>query len=327
MKQNIRVLILTLATVIRAFAADPVAASSDASTNAAISGTPTSSVVYVTNQVPTTVVTMPSSVASETTSSTLTNVTGDSGSSLLGAFSAQTEGKFSISGRTLKLPAPGALNKGPEEWDRSLEFGMNQSRGNTESLRYSLGLDTVKESTNDLFRVKAKASYGESSGTKDTENAYACARYERLISKYVYGLGNLDWAVDTIADLRYRITGILSPGVRLIRSETALLYAETGAGYIAERKGSSEHGYMAGRVALTFEHVINTHVMLWCSGEYFPKLGDPSIFYLNAETGVASYLTRDLSLNVSFQERYDSAPVEGKESADTVLATSISLHF
>jgi putative salt-induced outer membrane protein YdiY len=48
---------------------------------------------------------------------------------------------------------------------------------------------------------------------------------------------------------------------------------------------------------------------------------------VNAEAGIASFITRDLSLNVCYQERYDSAPVEGKKNSDTVLSTALSLSF
>jgi putative salt-induced outer membrane protein YdiY len=246
---------------------------------------------------------------------------------LLGALSGQKGGKFSISGRTLRLPAQESTIREDGDWRRHLDFGMNQSKGNTETLRTYIGLDAVKEKDLDLFRIQAKGMYGESSGAKDTENALAAFRYERLLTERFYALGNCEWVTDTIADLRYRGTAVLSPGLRLIRTETTLLNLELGAGYIQEKKASIESGYTAGRAAATIERVLNAHVLVWCTGEYLPKLGDTAVFFLNAEAGLAAYITRDLRLNVSYQERYDSAPVEGKQNSDTVLCTALSLSF
>jgi putative salt-induced outer membrane protein YdiY len=252
---------------------------------------------------------------------------GTSGIALLGSFNGASGGKYSVSGRTLRLPTTAVTAHPADDWRRNLDFGMSQTRGNSETLRYSLGLDAVKDREIDLFRFRGKGSYGESDGVKDTENALAGFRYERLLTQKLYALGNIEWMSDTIADLNYRITGILSPGVRLIHSKTMILNMELGAGYINENKGGNQNGYTVGRAAATVERIINEHVLVWCTGEYLPKIADPDIFFVNAEAGLASFITRDLSLNICYQERYDSAPVEGIKNSDTIFSTALSLSF
>lgn len=276
--------------------------------------------VVVTNAIPPVFTNLPPVVRPK-------SVAGASGASLQGAFSGSSGGKFSVSGRTLRLPAPEATRHPEGDWRRNLDFGMAQSRGNSDTLRYSLGLDAVKDQETDLYRFRGRGSYGESEGVKDTENALAGFRYERLLTHQVYALGDIGWLTDTIADLNYRVTGILSPGVRLIRTETSVFNVELGAGYIEEKKAGEETGFTVGRSAATVEHILNTHVLVWCTGEYLPKLIDPAIFYVNAEAGIASYITRELSLNVVYQERYDSSPVEDKKKSDTILSTALSLSF
>lgn len=249
------------------------------------------------------------------------------GATLLGVFGGSFGGKFSVSGRTLRLPVPATQTCSSSDWRRHLDFGMNQNKGNTETLRYSLALDAARDTKVDLFRIHGRAAYGESEGHRDTENAGAGMRYERMMTKKIYAVGNLDWVTDTIADLNYRATGILSPGVHLIRSDTTLFNFEAGAGYVLEKKNEDENGYAAGRAASSVEHILNERVLLWCTAEYLPKLADPGIFYMNTEAGIASAITRDLSLNIYYQYRYDSNPVEDKKSTDTVLATAVSLTF
>jgi putative salt-induced outer membrane protein YdiY len=250
-----------------------------------------------------------------------------SGATLMDAFSGTAGGKFSVSGRTLRLPQPGPAPRASVDWRRNLDFGMTLARGNSDILRYSLGLDAVMDKDLDLIRIRGKGTYGESEGIKDTENAMAGVRYERLLTERVYALGNIEWMSDSVAGLDYRITGILSPGLRLIRSATTVVNVELGAGYIEEKKDEGETGWMAGRAAATVEKLLNAHVLIWCTGEYLPKLSDPGIFFVNAEAGIASFITRGVSLNVCYQERYDSAPVEGKKGRDTVLYTALSVSF
>jgi putative salt-induced outer membrane protein YdiY len=283
---------------------------------------PPASVPEVVTNTPPSVTTQPKPVIKPKTLST-----GASGIALLGSFNGASGGKYSVSGRTLRLPATEGTSHPAGDWRRNLDFGMTQTRGNSDTLRYLLGVDAVKDQEFDLFRFRGKGSYGESDGVKDTENALAGFRYERLLTPKLYALGNIEWMSDTIADLNYRFTGILSPGVRLIRSETMVFNLELGAGYIEENKAGDQNGYTVGRAAATVEHIINEHVLVWCTGEYLPKIADPEIFFVNAEAGIASFITRDLSLNVSYQERYDSAPLEGKKNSDALLSTALSLGF
>ena len=317
-------IIATMIGVSFGFLAASVQAQSAIGQGSAQTNPPTTTVT--TNNLPSTVIIRPAG-STNTVSSTGKSLLANGGNVRLGSLCGQVGGKFSISGRTLRLPSQDYTVRADGDWRRHLDFGMNQSQGNTETLRYSLGLDAVKEKDSDLFRIQARGVYGESSGTKDTENANAALRYERLLTERFYALGNLEWITDTIAELRYRGTAILSPGLRLVRTENTLLNLEVGAGYIQEKKASEEDGYMAGRAAVTLERVVNDHVLIWSTGEYLPKVGDFSIYFVNAEAGIASYITRDLSLNVIYQERYDSAPVEGKKNSDSILSTTVSLYF
>jgi len=250
-----------------------------------------------------------------------------SGANVLGALAGGFDSKYSVSGRTLKFPVPEATPHSATSWRRNLDFGMNMAKGNSDTLRYSLGVNTVKAEDANTIRFRAQGTYGESAGIKDTENATALIRYDRQLTAAVYALGNIAWMTDPMSELDYRFTGILSPGVHLLHSQTALLNLEIGGGYVEEKKDGNENGYAAGRAAVTAEKLINEHVLSWAAIEYIPKLADPSVYFINSEIGLASYITRDLSLNVCYMNRYDSAPGEDIKSSDTLLSTAISLNF
>jgi len=302
----------------------------------AFAQTPSSPVTVTTNLAPE--VTTPVEVAPVITNQvpvitnqipTLKPKTGlkSSGANVMGAFAGGFDSKYSVSGRTLKFPVPEATPHSTTSWRRNLDFGMNMARGNSDTLRYSLGVNTVKEEDANTIRFRAQGAYGESAGTKDTENATALIRYDRQLTPTIYALGNIAWMTDPISELDYRFTGILSPGVHLLRSQTTLLNLEIGGGYVEEKKDGNEDGYAAGRAAVTAEKLINEHVLGWATIEYIPKLADPKVYFINSEIGLASYITRDLSLNVCYMNRYDSAPGEDIKSSDTLLSTAISLNF
>lgn len=238
-------------------------------------------------------------------------------------------GKFVVPGRTLRLPAPEAVDnrQRPDGWNRALSLAMNMTQGNSDTLRYGLGLDAAKEREQDTTRVRARAAYGESDEQKDTENATALLRYDRQLNRRFYALGDIDWLTDTIADIDYRVIGILSPGIHLWRDDRTVCKMEIGAGYLAEKKGTDKDAFAAGRAAGLVEHILNAHVLTWASVEYLPKLADPGVFYLNAEFGLVSMLTRDLNLNLTLEDRYDNAPALDRSSNDLTFTTAVSLRF
>jgi len=251
------------------------------------------------------------------------------GTTIRGVFSDAGPGRFGIAGRVLKLPAPEAAPAPAttSAWHRAIEFGMNMNKGNTDTLRYSLGLNAVRERTEDITSIRAQGVYGESEGTKDAENATARARYERQLSKHTYGLGYADWATDPIADIDYRVTAIASPGWHLIRTDRSILNLEAGAGYLDQRKGEVQEGFAAARLAAWAERIVNAHVLAWCAAEYIPKFADTSVFFVNSEAGVASMLARNLSLNVTMADRYDNAPAPDTKNNDLCLTVSVNLCF
>lgn len=247
------------------------------------------------------------------------------GSAIRSSFS----GKFVVPGRTLKLPAPetSLSPADPDAWNRALTFSMNVTDGNSDILRYGLGMDAAKTRQQDTTRIRAKSIYGESDGQKDTENAAAMLRHDRQLSPRFYALGNVDWMTDTIADIDYRVVGILSPGLHLAKSDRSVCKLELGAGYLSEKKGSDRQSFAAGRAAVIVEQLFNDHVLGWGSVECLPKLAAPDVFYLNAEAGLVSLLTRDLYINLTLEDRYDSAPALDKKSNDLLFTTSVSLKF
>lgn len=260
---------------------------------------------------------------------TVTPTPGPSGSAIRAVFLQPGQGKFSVAGRMLALPPQesAATNAPASTWRRSMDFGMNMTRGNSDTLRYSLALDVVRERNEDLIRLGGQTLYGKSDDTKDTENTSARARYERQVSTRTYALTYADWLTDDIAGIDYRITAIASPGWHLLRSPGTILKVETGAGYLEEKKRTDREGFAAGRLAASIERLLNTHVLVWCTTEYIPKFSDMNVFFVNTEAGLASALARNLSLKVTFEDRYDNAPATDRESDDLYFSTALSLNF
>ncbi len=275
------------------------------------------------------VVTTPTVTNAPARTNAATATPGPSGAAVHAVFLQPGQGKFSVAGRTLALPAqePVAADTPAPAWRRAIDFGMNMTKGNSDTLRYSLGLDAVRDRDRDLVRLGAQTQYGKSDDTKDTENTSIRARYERQLTARTYALGYADWLTDTIADLDYRLTAIVSPGWHIERSSSAILNIEAGAGYMEEKKQADREGFAAGRLAASVERLLNAYVLAWCATEYIPKFADTSVFFVNTEAGISSKLARNLCLKVVLEDRYDHAPAPDREKNDLQVSTALSLNF
>ncbi len=242
-------------------------------------------------------------------------------------FGVARGGKFGIAGRTLSLPAPTNAPTVVSPWRRQIDFGMGLTRGNTDSVRYSGALDVVRETERSLLRLRTFGASGKSEGQRDAQNLGASERIERMLTESWYALQTLDYWRDTIAELDYRVTGIVSPGLRVVRTPTARFNVEAGGGYVEERKEADANGFAAARLAFTAERILNPFVLAWCGAEYLPRIDNLNIYFVNAEAGITVAMPPRLSLNTTLRQRYDSRPSEDKSSEDLALTTAVSARF
>ncbi|OGV40585.1 MAG: hypothetical protein A2X46_18980 [Lentisphaerae bacterium GWF2_57_35] len=236
--------------------------------------------------------------------------------------------RFGVYGtqRILKLPERPIQRKN-DDWVRTLELGLDTARGNSDILRYNAGVSARKEDEKNVYWLKLGGRYGESDNVKDTESAQGEGKYERGLTERVYASLNIMALHDQIADLSYRVLGNVSLGRHLVWTEQTILNVELGPGYVREKKGGMQDGFVAGRIANYFERLLNSSVRLWQSSEYVPNLEDIGVYYATAEVGLETLLVRNICLKFVVQDRYDNSPAEGKKKNDLLTTTSLNWMF
>ncbi|OQA27532.1 MAG: hypothetical protein BWY59_01063 [Verrucomicrobia bacterium ADurb.Bin345] len=251
------------------------------------------------------------------------------GAELRAAFRDVKTSRFGMTGksRVLKMPDKQPREKKDDSWRRTIEFGINTARGNSDSLRYDGSVSARKEAGKNFYWLKAGGRYGESDDQKDAESAFGEAKYEHSLTERVYA--GIDGHVfhDQIAALSYRARANLALGRHFIWTERTILSAELGPGYVQEKKGGVTEGFVAGRIAQYLEQLVGPNVAVWESLEYIPNLEDSAVFFLNAEVGLETILKPNLSLRFVVQNRYDSSPAEDKKRSDLLTTTSLNWNF
>ena len=249
------------------------------------------------------------------------------GADMKEAFKGADSSLFGVSGRVNKMPAKKTVRTEKGAWKRAIEAGVSTASGNSDVLRYDGSASAAKETETNYTYLEVAGRYGESDNETDAANATGEAKYQHKLTERTYAALDGYAKHDQIADLAYRLRGSVSLGRRFLWTERAVLSAELGPGYVAEKKGDEKEGFAAGRVGQYLEILIADNLQIWQSAEFVQNLEDGAVYFVNAEVGLETVLLANLNLRFSVEDAYDSQPAEGKESNDVTTKTTLVWKF
>jgi putative salt-induced outer membrane protein YdiY len=221
----------------------------------------------------------------------------------------------------------------PKKWDTSAAAGLTLTRGNSDTLLVTLGLDSKRKWEKDEVLLGVTGGYGESKvngvNTKNTEFIQGFGQYNHLFTDRFYGSMRVDGQDDQIAGIEYRFKVSPLAGYYLIKETNMSLAVEGGPSLIMEHlKGQPCANYWAARLAERFEYQLTKSTKVWESLEYLPKVDDWSQNYLvNFEAGIDTAINKHWSLRVVFQDQYASQPAPGREKNDLRLIAGTAYKF
>ncbi len=249
------------------------------------------------------------------------------GADMKEAFKGADSSRFGMSGRVHKMPAKKTVRTEKGAWKRAIEAGVSTASGNSDLLRYDGSASAARETETNYTYLEIAGRYGESDNETDAANATGEAKYQHKLTERTYAALDGYAKHDQVADLSYRVRGSVSLGRRFLWTERAVLSAELGPGYVAEKKGDEKEGFAAGRVGQYLEVLIADNLQIWQSAEFVQNLEDGAVYFVNAEVGLETVLLANLNLRFSVEDAYASQPAEGKESNDVTTKTTLVWKF
>jgi putative salt-induced outer membrane protein len=223
-------------------------------------------------------------------------------------------------------PTPMAPTKYP--WESSAAIGLALTRGNSETLLFTAGLETTRKTPVNEFDFGVNGGYGENNSVKSEDLLHAFGQWNHLFSERAYGYVHADGLRDGIADLNYRFT--LSPGAGyyFIKEKNTTLSGEVGPGVVFQELGNSETTFATLRLAERFEHKFTCGgARVWQTLEFLPQVDRLDNYLINAEVGLESALSKSLSLQVVLDDSFDSRPASGHLKNDVKLVSGIKYKF
>lgn len=228
--------------------------------------------------------------------------------------------------------------RSPEEqrlaqaWSGFIDTGLSLTRGNSETLTYTLGASADRTTYRDKISVYAAGLFASSTTagvTMDTAEAIRGGlRYDFNLSERIFAFAFTDLEYDQFQQLDLRNVLGGGAGYHVIKSDAAMLDLFAGASFnqeffstditrrTAEVLVGNEFAYkLAENIAFRERLVI------------FPNMSELGEFRGTADASLITKLNKWLSWQITASDRYLSNPLPGVEKNDLLLTTGLRLTF
>jgi putative salt-induced outer membrane protein YdiY len=219
--------------------------------------------------------------------------------------------------QVIRLPAvPPVVEKKIKLWEGSLQFGMDGSEGNSQSMNLRFGFDAKRRTDVHLLFMNADYTRLTSNYDTTTNKLYSQIRYERIIR-------DTDWSIfegatgeyDHFQPYNFRVTDFAGLGYWLFKSSQASLKSRFGGGFSHDFGGIHDNIFSPELlVGFDYERRISDRQRLTAMLEYMPNVTDIQTYRINSQAGWELLLDKETNLSLRFavRNRYTSNPGSGK---------------
>ena len=217
-------------------------------------------------------------------------------------------------------------------WSGSADAGLSMARGNTDTLVISLGSQVARTTQRDKLSLYAASLFARNgtSGVSITtaEAIRGGARYDRNISDrfFVFALTDLERDKFQQLDLRLVFGGGL--GYHARKTERTRLDLFAGGSYNREKfsTGLTRNSAEA-LVGEELSYKLSDNTTLAQRAVLYPNLSEFGEYRFAFDLTGVTRLTRQLGLQVTVSDRFQSNPLPGIKKNDLLLTTGIRVTF
>jgi putative salt-induced outer membrane protein YdiY len=227
-----------------------------------------------------------------------------------------------------RLQAPGWL----QLWGGYLDFGTSLARGNAETTTLTTAINADRTTRTDKTKLYFNQIYATATVAGETATSAQAIRggwaYNRNMGRRVFiNLFN-DWEYDRFQNLDLRF--VIGPGVgySIVKTERTQLDLLGGGAYTHEEfstplSRNSGSVYWGNDLSYKF----SGQTSFTQAFRMFNNLSQTGEYRMNFDLGTVTALTRWLSFQVTYSDRYLSNPAGGRKKNDVLFTTGLRLNF
>jgi putative salt-induced outer membrane protein YdiY len=224
-------------------------------------------------------------------------------------------------------------------WSGLLDTGLSLTRGNSDSLTYSLSAKAARLTEHDKISVYSTAIYTDSTvGHVTSTTAHAIRggiRGDLNVSDKLFVFGFTDFEYDQFQDLDLRNVLGGGLGYHAVKTKTTTFDLFAGGSYDQDFFGAVAATptpavtRKTGEVVLgeTFNTKLDNRTTLTEQFSLYPNVSETGTYRFQFDSTAATKLKNWLSWQVTYSDRYLSNPLAGFKKNDLLLSTGIRLTF
>ncbi|MEJ0089433.1 MAG: DUF481 domain-containing protein [Limisphaerales bacterium] len=213
-------------------------------------------------------------------------------------------------------------------WESSLGVGFSLTRGNSDTLLFTAGIQTHKKTPENEISFGVDGAYGENNSVANVNTVHGISQYNHLFSEKFYLYARTEALHDGIADLQYRIN--IGPGVGyyFLKETNTTFAGEFGSTYVTQRLGNEDHNYVTFRLAERFEYKFKKYgARVYENVEFLPQVNKFENYIINAEVGIETSITKTISLKTSLTDNFNNEPAAGRQKNDARIVSGVTYKF
>jgi putative salt-induced outer membrane protein YdiY len=215
-------------------------------------------------------------------------------------------------------------------WQGGGNFGLALARGNSETTNISLGFAADRKTANDKTSIYANTVYSTDGilSVTTANDIRAGLRYDRNISKRIFGYGSADFEHDALQDLNLRTILGGGLGYHAINTKTTSLDLLAGLAYTRENYDNGvNNNFISLSFGEQFSKALSSNTTFTQKAFILPYLNSIGDYRATFDAGLATKISRLLTWQVNFSDRYVTNPQPTFKKNDLLLTTGIGITF
>ena len=232
-----------------------------------------------------------------------------------------------------RLQHPGLL----QGWAGGVNVGFGLTAGNSETRNLVLAFNGIRTGLRDKLTLYAGSVYATSATATPNvtaNNNKGGLRYDRDITKRLFGFVNADFFTDALQDLNIRAVGGGGLGFHVIKSDATTLDLLGGVNYTHENytqvpplAGHLVHNFAAGTIGENLTHKIGKATVITQDAYFFPDFKSGGDYRATFDLATVTKINKWLGWQNAFGDVYVTNPPTDKKRNDLVFTTGINVSF
>jgi putative salt-induced outer membrane protein len=221
-------------------------------------------------------------------------------------------------------------------WTGSANVGLGLATGNSNTFNFTTGFNAVRDTHKDKIGLYFASIYGTGRTcptigrcVEDTtaNSMRGGVIYNRNLNQKLYIWGQADFSSDEFQNLELQINPSGGFGFHAYKSETAFLDLLGGGSFNEQYYTTFSRGSAEIVVGDEFDKVWHKRTHLHQSLRFFPNMTDLGQYRVNFDLVGSTAVSKLLTMNVTFSDRFTSNPPPGTKDNDLILSAGFGLTF